>query len=110
VLAVERVWVLATVSAAAVATAVIAMVPAEPARVAAPEPMRVIPLSGDSVSQLVEDAQTTGGPCLPCVGGECRAIALEEWERWLAIMRAIDDTIYCDANPTSDLYLCHQDS
>jgi hypothetical protein len=69
-LAVERVWVLVTASAAALMTAVIAMVPADeppPRPAPPPEPMRMIPLTGDSISDLVEDAQTTGGTCLPFV-------------------------------------------
>jgi hypothetical protein len=76
-LAVERVWVVVTASAAAAMTAVIAMVPPEEPPPSPPEPMRTIPLTGDAISQLVEDAQATGGTCLPFVTW---VVAKPTWE------------------------------
>src|SRR5262249_41559376 len=69
-LAGERVWVVVTASAAVLLTATIALVPPEeppPRPASPPEPirvMRLIPLTGDSASQLVEHARTTGWTCL----------------------------------------------
>lgn len=73
-----------------------------------------LPVEPDDLVKLVDWA--FGTPTYPtatrfargtlCVGGDCRAIALEEWERELfGIARAIEDRIYCDAKP--DSLVCH---
>jgi hypothetical protein len=62
---VERTWVFLTASIAGALAAAIAVAPHDKPPARAPEAMTVIPLTGDAISQVVEDAQTSGGPCLP---------------------------------------------
>jgi len=69
-----------------------------------------LPVEPDDLVKLVDWA--LGTPMNPneysqargtlCIGSDCRAIAIEQWERPLfAIARAIDDKLYCDSKPDS---------